>query len=38
MADVEDDVLTQAAVELLQDGHETIGQHLDVTSSDDWGR
>jgi 3-oxoacyl-[acyl-carrier protein] reductase len=38
LADVEADLLARANAELLHGGHETLAQHLDVTSADDWQR
>jgi NAD(P)-dependent dehydrogenase (short-subunit alcohol dehydrogenase family) len=38
LADVEDDLVQQAAADLRGHGFEAIGQHLDVTQHGDWAR
>src|SRR5258708_3352717 len=38
LADLEDELLEQRAAELSRAGFGVVGQHLDVTSSDQWDR
>jgi NAD(P)-dependent dehydrogenase (short-subunit alcohol dehydrogenase family) len=38
LGDIEDNLLDQAAAQLRTQGLEAAGDHLDVTSADDWGR
>lgn len=38
LADIEVGLLSQAAAELQNEGHEVVGEHLDVTRAEDWGR
>ncbi len=38
LADIDAGLLAQAAAELQKEGLEVVGEHLDVTQPDDWGR
>jgi NAD(P)-dependent dehydrogenase (short-subunit alcohol dehydrogenase family) len=38
LADIANELLSEAATELLHEGHEVVGEKLDVTQADDWSR
>jgi NAD(P)-dependent dehydrogenase (short-subunit alcohol dehydrogenase family) len=38
LADIADELLSEAATELQHEGHEVVGEKLDVTQADDWSR
>jgi NAD(P)-dependent dehydrogenase (short-subunit alcohol dehydrogenase family) len=38
LTDIDRDLVGQSAATLREEGFETVGEHLDVTRADDWGR